>query len=113
MRISDWSSYVCSSDLMWSTLSSHCQHMNVLHTMRGRFGLHNHTIYGHVDVGGIGMNDWLRSDPELTSIFVCALILGDNQAMARDSKTNVLRSEESRVGKDSVSTCSFRWVRED
>src|SRR3546814_19913440 len=89
MRISDWSSDVCSSDLM------------VFH--EGRYeiiavviaGLHPQ---GQRDAGsGAGVGEQLRLELALEEIIGGALV--DKE----------IRSEERRVGKECVSTCVSRW----
>src|SRR3546814_14196156 len=102
MRISDWSSDVCSSDL------------NVQHTLINR----EHCIRNPGGHAGYGPDCW-------------GLTAGDGprgySAHAPDNDTGVIsptaslssmpytpaesmrRSEERRVGKECVSTCSSRW----
>src|SRR3546814_18302319 len=105
MRISDWSSDVCSSDL---------------HSGRGRIGQGD----GEADAGGFALN--ARPDR-------AALVEDARVAIARGSKSFAMasrlfdtetrerawllyawcrrcdRSEERRVGKECVSTCRSRW----
>src|SRR3546814_2113814 len=81
MRISDWSSDVCSSDL--NTVQALCRpavgHQPRTKPRQQRFGLSDHAL----PLGG-----WIRS--------------------GRESRPHA-RSEERRVGKECVSTCSSRW----
>src|SRR3546814_19088990 len=112
MRISDWSSDVCSSDLVFTDgltdgeydkQPNHAQSQQV----EDRYILHQRTGNRAAYVGsgsqpaGLAAltsrrtcrrRGWLRSD--------CAL-----RAMERLSQ----RSEESRVGKECVSTCRSWW----
>src|SRR3546814_3823739 len=80
LRISDWSSDVCSSDLAEGTADY----------------LVNSWGYGHSNQ--VAMD---KIDPE-----VLAGMGYDNVEAFRE---NTLRSEESRVGKECVSTCRSRW----
>src|SRR3546814_11594405 len=110
MRISDWSSDVCSSDLPL------CRYR------------HNSHATGHVDrlarpsLISTKRKDYAREElvAELGAAFVSATIgikLHDRedhaaylaswlQALSKDK-----RSEERRVGKECVSKCRFRWSR--
>src|SRR3546814_5246551 len=82
MRISDWSSDVCSSDLMiWSA--------------------------GHAD-GSCG--DTPAESTAVSSPFVHTLSVPVGPSAAYCvSSVHPLRSEERRVGKECVSTCRSRW----
>src|SRR3546814_14617172 len=97
MRISDWSSDVCSSDLLGRDLA----HQDVAGAHFGADVDHAglveavQRLFGDVrDVGG----DLLR--PELG----VARLDGEFLAVDRG-----VRSEERRVGKECVSTCRSRW----
>src|SRR3546814_7334944 len=79
MRISDWSSDVCSSDLVRAGLALKLQG----------------DVLGHVTEPG----PLLEPLPETTAPSQGARMFGD----ARE------RSEERRVGKECVSTCRSRW----
>src|SRR3546814_20693756 len=93
MRISDWSSDVCSSDLhpelgYYDLLDfEHRRFMRVL--VADRFGIHGtaifHTYSAYVDLCG---------DTEIETCMLWCLCA---------------RSEERRVGKECVSTCRSRW----
>src|SRR3546814_5859557 len=81
MRISDWSSDVCSSDLKMSTTPlSHLEHIK----SDSRF------LRGTIEQG--------LSDP------VTGAISDDDNKLLKFH-----RSEERRVGKECVSTCRSRW----
>src|SRR3546814_7723517 len=81
MRISDWSSDVCSSDLN-----------------RGRLSL-----YG---CGSAALALWLAAAPVAAAQSVRSF---DIPAGDLGRALNSFRSEERRVGKECVSTCSSRW----
>src|SRR3546814_15361186 len=95
MRISDWSSDVCSSDLL-----------------AGKVGV----VAGYGDVGK-GSAESLRSAGVRVIVTeidpICALqaaMEGYEVKKMRDAVREAdIRSEERRVGKECVSTCRSRW----
>src|SRR3546814_12264997 len=99
MRISDWSSDVCSSDLLGGfPASSHAE------TVKGR-------TYYRLTVNG------LASRADATSLcqqlkaqgqtcFIRAM--GGGETIQRAAKAGSMRSEERSVGKECVSTCRYR-----
>src|SRR3546814_11610265 len=94
MRISDWSSDVCSSDLCIGRRRKK-RHFAALHSLPAL------EIIGPVRQGGRTINE----EPMALRVGV------ERQPRARscyqaDSKQ---RSEERRVGKECVSTCRSRW----
>src|SRR3546814_14069600 len=100
MRISDWSSDVCSSDLAAVSgigrgieLEDHRLALQALHQLRAELRRADHR-------GGVGRQR--RDDADM----------GDRmQAEHRaDGKAGEGRSEERRVGKECVSTCRSRWL---
>src|SRR3546814_13190923 len=101
MRISDWSSDVCSSDL-GTTIHLHCD--LTFATPESSF----RTPF--VDLGLV---------PEAGSSLLAPAIMGRQQAFALLAMGEAfpaeraiaagLRSEERRVGKECVSTCQSRW----
>src|SRR3546814_20677054 len=102
MRISDWSSDVCSSDLINVYELSVIGDIASLH-----FDAYNHVVAGnHAKTvfapfshdAGTGVNDPVPV-PEPDSLLLFALGLGA-----------LWRSEERRVGKECVSTCRSRWL---
>src|SRR3546814_14856303 len=100
MRISDWSSDVCSSDLM---------------TEEGeRFVDGVWAIFGHGNVAGLGealqkagngLPTW-RGQNEQTMAHAA---IAYAKAKKRRRVQAVTRSEERRVGKEGVRTCRSRW----
>src|SRR3546814_6583785 len=82
MRISDWSSDVCSSDLFGHYWVARRCGVKVL-----RFSV------------GFGKAIWKRIGRDGTEYWIAAIPLGGY----------VKRSEERRVGKECVSTCRSRW----
>src|SRR3546814_4709662 len=82
MRISDWSSDVCSSDLDYR----------------------KSPYEDYFDSGETMFPVWLKSDRLSTKEIVFALIVN-----GRPKAYPIERSEERRVGKECVSTCRSRW----
>src|SRR3546814_14240930 len=94
MRISDWSSDVCSSDLDEQTLS-------VAQLAPAMRRISAHTGDSSFLICRVG-SDSLCLHREIGSypVQVLAVTIGHRQP---------LRSEERRVGKECVSTCRSRW----
>src|SRR3546814_16658540 len=105
MRISDWSSDVCSSDLV---------DPKAFADRPGRRGACGAAIIEHQafedDLEGIGaaLGAPLREDPiaDLAIPKLDRLIFVATHTFAPD---RLARSEERRVGKECVSTCRSRW----
>src|SRR3546814_20164282 len=98
MRISDWSSDVCSSDLS--------RHLNSNHmTAEKEFSTNAHCKKINSDLRLIAWNAcWFATGT--TSHFHVSLL----DARCRfEGGTGCARSEERRVGKEWVSTCRSRW----
>src|SRR3546814_14486959 len=95
MRISDWSSDVCSSDLM-----SQCLATGDRIEIRG-FG----SFSLHYRAPRVGRNPKTGQSVSLDGKFVPHFKPGKE---LRD-RVNEERSEERRVGKECVSTCRSRW----
>src|SRR3546814_18019891 len=106
MRISDWSSDVCSSDLQ------------PLYRQSAIYARHGVTLSRST------LADWVAGSSQLLRPLVQALhryVMGGNKVHADDTPVPVLapgrgqtrpgrlRSEERRVGKECVSTCRSRW----
>src|SRR3546814_20971377 len=101
MRISDWSSDVCSSDLLTdadfpqiAALGSRRPPTAPTATMASNGGV---TLY-HAD-GNLRALEDIEAD-------VIRLAIGHYRG-----RMTAVRSEERRVGKESVSTCRSRWSR--
>src|SRR3546814_13983722 len=92
MRISDWSSDVCSSDLRWSP--------------DGKYILYSMAAAGNTDIYRVsangGRSERLTNSP---GIDVGGSYSPDGRQIVFESD----RSEERRVGKECVSTCRYRW----
>src|SRR3546814_7885010 len=95
MRISDWSSDVCSSDLELQR-----------HVMRCLARNRSETSYA---AGGVVLNrDWPRQSDDLD------IFLDTDEEIVEAARRDVAtllgaRSEERRVGKECVNTCRSRW----
>src|SRR3546814_16682760 len=97
MRISDWSSDVCSSDLMLRQVH--------IPSPEGRLSNYPHQMSG-------GMKQ--RVLAAMATSLKPGLLLADEPTTALDVTIQeqilgLLRSEERRVGKECVSTCRSRW----
>src|SRR3546814_13481782 len=96
MRISDWSSDVCSSDLIGDIL-------NVANLVRAAPNLQQRIISGRSDVVRIEKQRVREARaPAGGELPVLALDVMDDRRSGP-------RSEERRVGKECVSTCRSRW----
>src|SRR3546814_10279213 len=103
MRISDWSSDVCSSDLMAAeadalatTYASFVQYAWNGETQRFR----NFMGFDRLWCEEVGSED---------SCGRALWAIGVTAAQARQLDLRIWRSEERRVGKECVSTCRSRW----
>src|SRR3546814_19937158 len=103
MRISDWRSDVCSSDLMWHS---------VKHMLGGMFGSGlsgERRMEAEVLFGLIGF--LAKADGLITSSaseFTNKLL--DELGLNLDGRALAIRSEDSRIGKACVSTSRSRWT---
>src|SRR3546814_11295599 len=96
MRISDWSSDVCSSDLSPVQMIPACDHT----------GTPPLPLLDHFGVGLLDEN----SDPsERLAPPITQLPDSRIDQLRRRVSSLLFRSEERRVGKECVSTCRYRW----
>src|SRR3546814_16728559 len=94
MRISDWSSDVCSSDLYYQGVEEVAGMRAVWAAQRGKVD----------DVVFQEVTDLLAVQYEEAKLWRDACVLYFQQFSGMP-----IRSEERRVGKECVSTCSSRW----
>src|SRR3546814_13930036 len=101
MRISDWSSDVCSSDLTFQAGETGILH---IHATFDDFldGSETHTISVYAPTG---FSILTIDEPGLPS----GVTLSDSGAGYAIFNVETLRSAERRVGKECVSTCRYRW----
>src|SRR3546814_19737764 len=103
MRISDWSSDVCSSDLGTPSV---LVLLNPAFVNRGRFRPAIRAVEeNHLPLVAVSFEEGLQ-------ILLRAARLGENQRLTRCAGRGHLlesRSEARRVGKECVSTCRSRW----
>src|SRR3546814_18891030 len=97
MRISDWSSDVCSSDLA----AQHRLAVLVLHPLEVDFHLVADLQLRHL----AGLGEFLQGH---AAFRLQANVDQRAVAFVRDDGA-AQRSEERRVGKEGVSTCRYRW----
>src|SRR3546814_18902340 len=132
MRISDWSSDVCSSDLEKSdyrilhvVISDQSPLIEIAVIDRG-YGLRDperlfEPFYSTKSEGlGMGLNIcrtiieshhgrlWASANPEGGTIFRFTLPFAKSEAPDQPENSQE-RSEERRAGKECVSTCRYRW----
>src|SRR3546814_19404452 len=104
MRISDWSSDVCSSDLLYWPAIALAVAGTIAWIILARWRLRTHPAGlwrgTALSAGGL-ITTWLL----LATLWMPAL---DYARSYRDVSAS-LRSEERRVGKECVSTCRSRW----
>src|SRR3546814_12215416 len=93
MRISDWSSDVCSSDLVGQVRVD-------FHAAKMRAPLHGFQVAGAIFISARPQN---AVAVILAAVGLCLLI------GVGEIGLQILRSEERRVGKECVSTCRSRW----
>src|SRR3546814_15214551 len=94
MRISDWSSDVCSSDLLWQVLHKPQDIVQFYQLRCARNAHYPHIMKASAETP-------LR--PRLGGHILV------DQLLAQGTEHVFCRSEERRVGKECVSTCRSRW----
>src|SRR3546814_16921261 len=95
MRISDWSSDVCSSDLIGELVAPHVTRTGGEHHV---VAVPACLVLGQRQDGG---DAFAGFDGQQV----------DERLAARGRRADRQRSEERRVGKEYVSTCRSRWAR--
>src|SRR3546814_12582466 len=108
MRISDWSSDVCSSDLGTTVRSATLPTREINRFKERRATWHGSGVVGQQkeQTGGIHarVGESIFHEAEARSGFA-----GSNHRLCSCGSRNPGRSEERRVGKECVSTCRSRW----
>src|SRR3546814_14772530 len=94
MRISDWSSDVCSSDLRWAE-----RRRQILIIVPANLRKQWHQE----------LQDKFNLQGSILEAKSYNALRKHGQQPFRDSPGPVIRSEERRVGKECVSTCRSRW----
>src|SRR3546814_18099721 len=97
MRISDWSSDVCSSDLI-SAYNNLTARKNLFNQTDLTFGLNTGAI-SHALLVGAELSRQETDNRRVTGYFTGV----------SPTTTSVLRSEARRVGQECVSPCRHRW----
>src|SRR3546814_17809427 len=103
MRISDWSSDVCSSDLNTATATIGQGSRGNEISQWQEIGVGNVTT---TTIDGASDNNIVSQNQTGTLNTALAEIMGDSNG---NSLTQVQRSEARRVGTECVSTCRSRW----
>src|SRR3546814_15908266 len=116
MRISDWSSDVCSSDLLLgnrlnnSTLPIHSFGEGYLGWVAGFLN----DSFSHIQLRPVRFGwqgDYLGSFGQPIGNMACKPVVLNRVMHRQMTHWGILgRSEERRVGKESGSTCSSRWL---
>src|SRR3546814_19773596 len=109
MRISDWSSDVCSSDLLWHNFGSNPAEAIKIFAQARNTRRHRHD----------GFSDAKFLKPsDLIDNLLCAARAGRTRIIENFMMRAYIehfereeRSEERRVGKECVRTCRSRWSR--
>src|SRR3546814_11343029 len=101
MRISDWSSDVCSSDLIAAVESGYMKQALVSSHAARRARIES----GEDKVVGVNCFETTEPSP-LTADLDAAIQTADPEAEQAALRS---RSEERRVGQEGVSTCRSRW----
>src|SRR3546814_19307888 len=97
MRISDWSSDVCSSDLIQQLVASAVEGLTPSHV-------------AIVDERGVLLASGMGDDGQsMISSTIDERRMNYEQRLRKHVEEIVSRSEERRVGKECVSTCRSRW----
>src|SRR3546814_3739928 len=113
MRISDWSSDVCSSDLVMAQAADHAGIQ--WRTLNARKGPAVRATRCQADrsLYKAAVRQRVQSQPGL-HLFQQAVdeLLIEGERIAGVLTQGGLRSEERRVGKECVSTCRSRWSQE-
>src|SRR3546814_19118291 len=112
MRISDWSSDVCSSDLLLAELG---------HQRGLVFDQHDFAVVDDADAIGhlLGFLDVVRGENNGDAAFtqrayhlphvVTQFHVDTRAGLIEEQDLRLMRSEERRVGKECVSTCRYGW----
>src|SRR3546814_15573457 len=105
MRISDWSSDVCSSDLVAGTngKGSTCAYLRACLEAAG------HKVHVYTSPHLVRFNERIRLAGRLIEDQPLAALLAEVLDANGDDEISFFRSEERRVGKECVSKCRSRW----
>src|SRR3546814_21087989 len=103
MRISDWSSDVCSSDLVAPNYSIAIENVSVRGPGKGR-------LDGIAMAPGTFADDVTIANSDFAAMGVVVLGTGEQAPKGwYPMERLTIRSEARRVGKECVSTCRSRW----
>src|SRR3546814_17174123 len=114
MRMSDWSSDVCSSDLLVGRQIGPSLHLAHIIQQGPQFALMRMDIFGQTPAGIGEQHVMDESDAAGRAHDICedGLHVGKIRPAAMVSYLgNIWRSEERRVGKECASQCQYWWAR--
>src|SRR3546814_11957435 len=100
MRISDWSSDVCSSDLVFGSI--------VLWLLWVLIYAYTADFWGNTDIRNLGLA-WIKFSAPQYYLGLLALLVAVFVVRQAYHLSGLERSEERRVGKECVSTFRSRW----
>src|SRR3546814_5547070 len=100
MRTSDWSSDVCSSNLLFDEPLS-----NLAAKLRIQMRTEIRRVHQKVPVTTV----YVTNDQIEAMTLADRVVVMNNSHIEQVGTPNDLRSEERRVGKECVSTCRSRW----
>src|SRR3546814_20346003 len=100
MRISDWSSDVCSSDLAVGQVGE-----KLLALVHGL----DDAQFGAAAMGDFGADQRFGDDPDHFAARLQRRDIAIRRFVGTRSRTDIQRSAARRVGKGCVSTCRSRW----
>src|SRR3546814_12054486 len=119
MRISDWSSDVCSSDLAWArNIASNARLMKDIMAVAIMNELQRSAdAFGALDVTAEVITAQVDGTETVFKTAQFPIVrpkqVQDLQGTNVGTAEHALRSEERRVGKECVSTCRHRWTPEN
>src|SRR3546814_14408450 len=118
MRISDWSSDVCSSDLEadYLALDENARiallrkELAINRPLSGRFAEYSEETTSELDIINAAAAAHRAYGPQCITVYNISKAESVSDMLEVNILLKEARSEESRVGKECVSTCRSRWT---